>query len=51
MGTGARSSQLLMGCGRKYTELQAHAKQSPLIFVKLRVNMPEAWVGSFLSCE
>lgn len=51
MGTAASSSQLLMGWGGKYTELQAHAEQSPLIFIKQRVNMLVAWVGSFFSCE
>lgn len=51
MGTGASSSQLLVGCGGKYTELQAHAKQSPLIFIKQMVNVLVAWVGDFFSGE
>lgn len=48
MGTGASSSQLLMGCGGKYTELQAHAKQSPVIFIKQKVNMPRGMGGKLL---
>lgn len=48
MGTGAGSSQPLVGRGDKYTELQGHAKTlSPLIFLKQKANVRAAWGGQF----